>query len=99
MSVYDGAQQVTTAGVPEALNDDEGGGREMCRTVLITALIGNAGTIWVGGATVAVGRGTPLNSGDTMTFPPHEMNIHDLAGIFLDASIDAQGVSYTFVRR
>jgi len=99
MSVYDGAQQVVTAGVPVALNDDEGGGREMCRTVLITALIGNAGTVWIGGATVAVGRGTPLQSGDTMTFPPHEMNIHDLQHIMLDASIDAQGVSYTFVRR
>lgn len=99
MSTYDGAQVVTTAGSPEALNADAGGGREMCRTVLITALAANLGAIHVGGSTIAAGRGTPLFAGDTMTFPPHEMNIHDLQHIFLDADNDGEGVSYTFIRR
>jgi hypothetical protein len=99
MSVYDEAQIVTTAGSREALNDDAGGGREMARTVLITANQSNLGAIYVGGITIAAGRGTPLLSGDTMTFPPHEMNIYDLAGIFLDADNDGEGVSYSYVRR
>lgn len=99
MSTYDGAQIVTTAGNREALNEDEGGGREMARTVLITANLVNAGNIYVGGSTIAAGRGTPLMSGDTMTFPPHEMNIYDLAQIFLDADNDGEGVTYTFIRR
>lgn len=99
MSVYDQAQIVTTAGSPEALNADAGGGREMARTVLITALQTNAGAIHVGGSTIAAGRGTPLFAGDTMTFPPHEMNIYDLQTIFLDADNNGEGVSYTYVRR
>lgn len=99
MSIYDQAQIVTTAGNRQALNEDAGGGREMARTVLITANVGNSGNIWVGGSTIAALRGTPLMSGDTMTFPPHEMNIHDLSQIFLDADNDGEGVTYTYVRR
>jgi hypothetical protein len=83
---------VTTAGtrVPLASSSTP------ARSVSITALEGNTGKVVVGGATVvaalATRRGTPLAAGDTVT-----LDINDLSKVNVDAMVNGEGVSYSYL--
>lgn len=66
-----------------------------CHKVAITALSTNTGVIVVGGATViaAAGtrRGTPLLAGETI-----EYQVKDLYQVWLDATVNGEGVSFSY---
>lgn len=67
-----------------------------CTSVVITALAANTGVIVFGASTVvaaaATRRGTPLSAGETASVP-----IVDLDQIYLDTTVNGEGVSYTWV--
>jgi hypothetical protein len=85
-----GVKTVTTAGTDEAL-----AGSTSCKKVTIQAQTDNTGLIAVGGsgvdATVATGTGVVLNPGDSF-----ELEIDDLADVYVDATVDGEGVRYTY---
>lgn len=89
-SVGDGRKVVATAGTAEALATSTS-----CKSVTITAETDNTGVISVGGSTVvaalATRRGTPLNAGDSMS-----IGINDLSKIYLDTTVNGDGVTYTY---
>lgn len=86
----DGNKSVTTAGTRVALAPSQS-----VRAVAITAKLANTGVIVVGSSTVvaSVGtrQGTPLNAGDTMI-----INDVDMAEVFLDSTVNGEGVVYTY---
>lgn len=91
-TIGDGLKLVTTAATREALVAST----TPCKSVVITAKQTNTGTVVVGGATVvaasgATRRGTPLNPGDSVS-----INIDDLAKIYLDVTVNGEGVTYTY---
>lgn len=92
-TVIDGRKTVAAAGTREAL----AGAATAARRVDITALSANTGTVVIGGSTcvAAAGarRGTPLLAGDTVT-----VHISDLANLYIDATVNGEGVSYTVYR-
>ncbi len=79
-------QTVTTAGVRVAL-----AGSTAIKTVSIRASSTNAGTIYVGGVTVTSANGIALVANDQTEF-----NIANLATVYIDASLDAQSVGFTY---
>lgn len=87
-AIGDGSKTVTSAGARVALSATS----IPCRKVIITALEDNTGTIWVGGSTVAAGRGRPL-----VALQAETLDINDLSKVYLDASVDGEGVSYAYL--
>lgn len=87
-SIGDNSQTVTTAGVRVQLTTTS----TPCKKVLITALGSNSGNIWVGGATVANGRGKQL-----VPLQDIEIWIDDLSKIYIDATSDGDSVGYLYV--
>ena len=89
-TIGDGLKVVTTAGTRVAL-----AASTECKWVIITAATNNTGVVVVGGSTVvallANRRGTPLYAGESMTLP-----VDNLADIYLDATVNTQGVTYTY---
>ena len=89
--VIDGRQTVTNSGTAVAL-----GATTTITEVTIMAETNNSGTITVGGSTVvdaeATRRGVSLESGETIT-----LKVNDLAKIFIDASVNTDGVTYTAI--
>lgn len=89
-AINTGRTTVTTAGTRVTL-----AATTACKRLLLTALFANTGTIVVGGtavvATVATRQGTALNAGDTF-----ELFIDDLNKVNLDATVNGEGVSYTY---
>jgi len=89
-TIGDGRKVVTTAGTREALASST-----PCKRVVITAETDNTGIIVVGGSTVvaatATRQGTPLYAGDSF-----ELEIDNLADVYLDATVDGEGVTYTY---
>lgn len=87
-SVADGRKTVTSAGTAEQFADLE------CRTVSITALSTNTGTVVIGASTVVAvagsRRGTPLAASDTGIFAVSNMNL-----LYIDATVSGDGVSFT----
>ena len=71
-------------------------GETMCSAVCITAETYNTGVIVVGGSAViaalATRQGTPLAAGDSM-----ELSISNLSGIWLDTTVDWDGVTFTYI--
>lgn len=69
-----------------------------CAAVAITAESDNTGLIGVGGSDVVVAAGEQtnalalLNAGDTLT-----LEITDPSLLFVDATVDGEGVSYGFI--
>jgi hypothetical protein len=92
-AVGDGRKTVTTAGTAVPLIAAGVGGNSTC----ITALSTNTGTICVGTSTVlaAAGtrRGTPLAPGESMTFNT------DPALVWIDATVNGEGVSFSYEAR
>jgi hypothetical protein len=90
-SVGDGRKTVTTGGTAEALASSTS-----IKSVVITAETDNTGVIVVGGSTVvaALGtrRGTPLSAGESLS-----LEIDNLADVYLDTTVNGDGVTYTYV--
>jgi len=89
-NVGHGVKTVTTAGTDVAL-----AGVTVCRKVDIQAQTDNTGLIAVGGsgvdATESTGTGIILNAGDS-----YSVEIDDLANIFIDSTVNGEGVRYTY---
>lgn len=82
---------VTTAGTAVAL-----AATTACKRVTITAETDNTGVIVVGGsgvvAALATRQGVPLNAGDT-----YELDITDLASVYIDSTVNGDGVTFTYL--
>jgi len=87
-AIGDGSQTVTTAGIRVQLTTTS----TACKKVLITANGANSGNIWVGGVTVANGRGKQL-----VPLQDVEIWIDDLSKIYIDATSSLDGVHYLYV--
>lgn len=83
----DGSKNVTTAGTRVQLSNSS----VPCKKVYIQALTGNGGVIYVGGSTIAAGRGTALFATSSI-----ELTVSDLNLVYLDASVSGEGVSYSY---
>ena len=85
-----GVKTVTTAGTDEAL-----AGSTACKRVVIQSQTDNTSGIAVGAsgvdATVATGTGVYLNPGDAF-----ELEIDNLADVFVDSLVNGEGVRYTY---
>lgn len=81
-----GQKAVATAGTRVSL------GSGMVKSVTIKALLANTGKIYVGGATVSSITGFELGAGDSVS-----MDISSLDVIFLDCSVNGEGVSFIYV--
>lgn len=88
-TVGDGSKTVTTAGTRVQLTSSN----VPCRKVKVIALAANTGTIWVGGATVASGRGEPLVSQQSTDW----IETTNVSNIYIDSTVNAEGVSYIYV--
>lgn len=91
-SIGDGLKVVTTSGTAVAL-----AASTACSRVWITANATNTGTILVGGTTVvaasgATRRGYALQSGDSVI-----IDIDNLSKVFIDSTVNGEGVHYTYV--
>jgi hypothetical protein len=86
----DGVTTVTTAGTDVAL-----AGSTPCKRVTIQAQTDNTGLIAVGftgvDATEATGTGVILYPGDV-----YELDIDNLADIFIDSTVNGEGVRYCY---
>jgi hypothetical protein len=89
---HDGSATVTTAGTAVPLISSP----TPCISVAICAKTTNTGVIAVGGATVVASastrRGIPLSPGDSVSF-----DIADASQIYIDATVNGDGVTYTYV--
>src|SRR3990170_765407 len=85
-----GVKTVTTAGTDEALATSTA-----CKKVIIQAQTDNTGLIAIGAsgvdATVATGTGLGLTVGDVVV-----LQIDNLADIYIDATVNGEGVRYTY---
>lgn len=88
-SVGDGSKTVTTAGTRVQLSSSS----VSCRKVKIIGLSTNTGSIWVGGSTVASGRGEPLLALQSTDW----IETNNLSNIYIDSTVNAEGVSYIYV--
>lgn len=90
-SIGDGRKVVTAAGTRERLVAASTG----CKYVDIMAEVDNTGEIVVGGSTVvataATRRGIPLYAGQSI-----RMEIGDLYNIYIDATVNGEGVTFTY---
>lgn len=84
-TVVNGQRAVTTAGTRVAL----AGASTPVVSVTIKALSTNTGLIYVGDSTVDSTNGFVLASGDSAS-----SDIDNLTDIYLDSSVDGEGVSY-----
>lgn len=87
--VGDGSRTVTTAGTRVQLSTSS----VPCRKVKLIGLDTNTGTIWVGGSTVADGRGEPIVALQSTDW----IETTDLTNIYLDSTVNGEGVSYIYV--
>ena len=91
---YDGRKTVTTAGTRVALSATS----LKVNSIIITAETDNTGLITVGASTVvaalATRQGTPLFAGSTVI-----MGEVDLADVYLDTTVDGDGVTYIYFQR
>lgn len=87
-AITSGSKSVTSAGTAEALV----GGSTPANSVIISALLTNTGTMYIGGATVDSTNGIPLDPGDAVV-----IEIDDLNVIYVDSSVNAEGVTYNYL--
>ena len=87
-SISDGSQTVTTSGTRVQLTSTS----TPMFFAIITALSSNTGTIWVGGSTVASGRGMPL-----VALQSCKVDVDDLSKIYIDSTVNGEGVSFVFM--
>lgn len=87
-TIGDGSKTVTTAGTRVQLTSTE----TPCFYIIVTALVANIGTIWVGGSTVASGRGIPL-----VALQSCRIDIDDISKVYIDSTVNGEGVSYGYL--
>ena len=85
-TIVGGTKDVTTAGTREAL-----GASTTIKSVTIRAKAANGGNIYVGGVTVDSANGIALAANDSV-----ELDIANLATVYVDSSIDGEGVGFTY---
>jgi len=85
-----GKKIISTAGTRETLVSSS----TPCKEVLIMALPGNTGEIWVGDSNVSAANkiGIVLYKNDAVS-----IQIDNLQKIYLDATVNGEGVSYIYV--
>lgn len=87
-AIGDGTTTVTTAGTAVQLTSTA----TACKSVVITAKGANTGNIFVGGTTVDSTRGKQL-----VPLQDIELNIDDLSKVYIDSSVNGEGVIYVYV--
>ena len=85
-----GTKTVTTAGTRVAL-----AGSGQAKALAVTAKQTNAGSIYVGDATVSSSVTPPLNPGDTITMSADDP--FNLADVYLDSQINGEAADYVAV--
>jgi len=85
-TINDGSKDVTTAGTRVALSTST-----PCKKVVAVAKATNTGVIWIGGATIAAGRGEPL-----VAYQKTEIEISNLASVYIDSTVNGEGVTFTY---
>lgn len=91
MAIVDGEVDVATPGTAVPLSSSSQGGGH----VEIQAKSTNSGDVYVGGETIAAGRGITLDAGDRVELP----GVDDLAEVFVDAAQAEEGVTFVCVTR
>lgn len=95
-TLIDGRKTVTTAGTRERLVAQTAN-QKTC-SVCIVGLSTNTGLITVGGdavvATAATRAGVPLNPGEAVTLGNGAVNRISLADIWIDSTVNGEGVSF-----
>lgn len=86
-TIFNGAKTVAVAGTAEAL-----AGSTAIKGVTIKALAANTGVIYVGNSGVTSANGHPLNRGQSIS-----LDIANLATVFLNSSVSAEGATYLAV--
>lgn len=90
-AIGDGRKTVTAAGTAETLASSTA-----CKSVVITALSTNTGTVVVGGSTVVASlstrRGTPLLASESIV-----LDVDNLSKVYLDVTVSGEGVVYTYI--
>lgn len=84
-TIGDGSEVVALAGTRVQL------GAATSKKIIITAKVTNTGTIWVGGSTVAAGRGIPLVALQNVT-----LELSDVSAVYIDATVNGEGVTYAY---
>lgn len=87
-NISDNSKDVTTAGTRVPLVAST----TACRYVIITAKESNSDTIWIGGATVAAGRGRPL-----VALQSEKLDIDDVSKIYIDSVVNGEGCTFAYV--
>lgn len=88
--IGDGSFTVTSAGTAVQVHS----GSLAIVAVAITALSGNSGVLWIGGSTVADGRGLPLAAGETTV-----LGIDNLNKVYADTDNSTDGGSFLYLSR
>ena len=83
-TIYNGSKDVTTAGTAVAL-----GSSTTIKSVVVKAKCSNAGTIYIGDASVSSSNGMELQAGDAIG-----IDIDDLSTVYIDSSVSGEGVDY-----
>lgn len=81
-----GQKTVTTAGSRTQLT------AAVSNSVTIKALVGNSGTIYVGGSNVSSSNGFALAAGDTVSF-----DVSNVGLVYIDSSVNGEGISYIYI--
>jgi hypothetical protein len=93
--IYTGNQDVSTAGTRVALASS----RTIAAWVIVQSKAANVGTIYVAGIDVSSSNGIDLLGGDSTTFPSMgAIHGYDLQHIYIDASVNGEGVKFTYGR-
>jgi len=87
-AIGDNSKNVTTAGSRVQLISSS----TPCKYVIIVALATNTNSIYVGGSTVAAGRGRPL-----VALQSEKIDIDDVSKIYIDADTSGEGVTFAYV--
>lgn len=87
-SIGDGSKTVTTAGTAERLTTTA----TPCLRVIVTGKELNAGQVYIGGSTIATGRGIPL-----APLQATVLDIDDVSAIYVDADNNGDGVTYAYL--
>lgn|SRR3990167_4480624 len=91
--VADGSVTVTTAGTRVPLSDTS----ILCSWLQVQSKQDNTGKIFVGGVTIATGRGACLEAaGDAQLLPHLNFNGYDLSTIYVDSAVDGEGVDLLY---
>lgn len=90
---------VTTAGTRTALTSST----LQVYEVVVKALASNTGTIYIGDSTVASSNGYELSAGASFSIPltmiPKTGSVVDLNWIYIDASVNGEGVCVAYLQR